>query len=119
MSFYLTDFASIGGCDSRALMELKFYAVEDHCEARTLSEFRVMEEHFDSLDDCCRSNFPQSISDCCEAGDDDCVLSGDTKFIPVSTVSKKNSSFSLHIYLNASSIPFCEEMARPNMLHQG
>ena len=78
-------------------MELKFYAVEDHCEAKALREFRVTEDRFDSLDDCCHISFPQGISDCCEAGDDDCVLSGDIKFIPVSTVSKKNSSFSLHI----------------------
>ena len=62
---------------------LKFYAVHDHCGTKAMSEFRAMEERFDSLDDCCRVKFPQSVSDCCKAGDGGCSLSGNIKYIPV------------------------------------
>jgi hypothetical protein len=67
---------------------LKFYAVDDHCDAKDMSQFRLSEERFESLDECCRAKFPQSISDCCEAGNENdglgCSLSGYVKFIPVS-----------------------------------
>ena len=69
-------------------MLLKFYAVDDHCGTKARSEFRAMEERFDSLDDCCRVKFPQSVSDCCETGDGDCSLSGSMKYIPVSSFSQ-------------------------------
>ena len=81
---YYTDFGSSGVCNKDQLMSLKFYAVDDHCGAKAMSEFRAMEERFDSLDECCRKKFPQSVSDCCEAGDNGCSLSGSLKFIPVS-----------------------------------
>ena len=80
----MTDFASSGGCNRRDLMLLKFYALDNYCAAKAMSEFRATEERFGSLDECCRSKFPQSVSDCCEAGDNGCSLSGIFKFIPVS-----------------------------------
>ena len=61
----------------------KFYAMNSHCGSKAMSEFRAMEERFDSLDDCCRAKFPHDISNCCKDGGDDCSLSGNLKFIPV------------------------------------
>ena len=64
-------------------MALKYYADIGHCNTKATSMFRALEDRFDSLDECCRAKFPQSVSDCCEAGDG-CSLSGNLKFIPVS-----------------------------------
>ena len=83
----LTDFASSSRCNRRKLMTPKFYVIDGHCDSKSMSEFRAMEERFDSLDDCCRTKFPQNISDCCKAGGNNCILSGNLKFIPVSTFS--------------------------------
>ena len=102
-------------------MLLKFYAVDDHCGTKAMSEFRAMEERFDSLDDCCRVKFPQSVSDCCETGDGGCSLSGSMKYIPVS------SFLPVFMYLSNKITPEkiiitidkLKEMARPNLLHQG
>jgi hypothetical protein len=63
-------------------MSLKYYALNDHCGSKPISKFVASEEQFDSIDECCRAKFPQSVSDCCEAGS--CTLSGNLKFIPVS-----------------------------------
>lgn len=68
-------------------MTLKFYAINGrHCSSKAMSAFRAMEERFDSLDDCCRTKFPQNVSNCCQDGDGDCSLSGNIKFIPVSAL---------------------------------
>ena len=80
-----TDFALSRGCNKQELMSLKYYANDNHCDVKAISEFRAMEERFDSLDDCCQAKFPQNISDCCEAAENGCLLSGNYKFIPVST----------------------------------
>jgi hypothetical protein len=57
-------------------MTLKFFANGDHCDKKALSQFWSFEERlFDSLDDCCRENFPQNTSECCEAGGGCCTLS--------------------------------------------
>lgn len=76
-------------------MSLKFYAVDDHCGSKAMSEFRALEERFDSLDDCCRIKFPLSVSDCCEAGEDGCLRSGHLKFIPVSTFLPRQIHFNM------------------------
>ena len=105
--YYLTDFGSSGECDRRALKVLKFYPVDGHCEAKALSEFRVMEDRFDSLDDCCRVKFPHGVSDCCETGEDNCILSGNIKFIPVSIFHTRITRrlFGLFLYLTTKYCP--------------
>jgi hypothetical protein len=81
---HCTDFGSTRTCNSRDLMALKYYADSKHCGTKTVSTFRALEDRFDSLDECCQTKFPQSVSECCEAGDTGCSLSGNIKFIPVS-----------------------------------
>lgn len=76
-------FRNEGNCNRRQLMSLKFFAVGDHCEQKALSQFKAIEDRFDSLDDCCRAKFAQNLSECCEAWDSGCALSGKLKFIPV------------------------------------
>lgn len=76
-------------------MSLKYYANDNHCDVKAISEFRAMEERFNSLEDCCRAKFPQNISDCCEAADNGCSLSGNHKFIPVSTSGICNSKIAI------------------------
>ena len=104
-------------------MSLKFYAVDDHCGSKAMSEFRALEERFDSLDDCCRIKFPLSVSDCCDAGEDGCLRSGHLKFIPVSTFLPRQIYFAMFATFNcfADYIWFFfllfKEMARSSVLH--
>ena len=67
-------------------MTLKYYAADDHCEQKALSQFRALEERFETLEDCCRAKFQSNVSECCAAGDSECSLSGNLKFIPVSSL---------------------------------
>jgi hypothetical protein len=91
---HFTDFKSSEKCNARHLMTTKFFADSDHCGKKHLSEFKVGEERFASLDDCCNAKFPQSISVCCgKEGLGGCVLSGNVKYIPVS-MSAANILFS-------------------------
>ena len=73
-------------------MELRYYADTDKCATKSLSKFQAMEDRFVSLDECCRAEFPQNISGCCEAGGDGCNLSGNLKYIPVSVFPWSKSS---------------------------
>ena len=76
-------FRNEGNCNRRHLQSLMFFAIGDHCEQKALSQFKAMEERFESLDDCCRAKFAQSLSECCDAGDGDCALSGKLELVPV------------------------------------
>ena len=101
----------------RKLTSLKFFADDNHCKAKAMSEFIAMEARFDSLDECCRIKFPQGVSDCCKAGEGDCVLSGKSRFIPVSIFFQQK----IPEYNCVSSIllpRMFAELARPNLLHQ-
>jgi len=70
-------------CNERNLETLKFFAASGHCSKKPLSEFSIWEERFDSLNDCCRTKFPETLSDCCDAKDlGSCVLSGNLRYIP-------------------------------------
>lgn len=82
-----SDFDYDSSCNERHLMTVKFFAATDHCGAKALSEFRVGEDRFDSLEECCRAKFTQSLSHCCEKmdGHRGCTLSGSLKYIPVSS----------------------------------
>ena len=74
-------------CNERHLMTNKFFAIAEsgRCNRKPLSQFRSWEDRFDSIDDCCRTRFPESFSECCSATDvGSCVLSGNLKYIPVS-----------------------------------
>ena len=82
------DFEYASNCNERHLMAVKFFAVSDHCSIKALSEFRIWEDRFDSLDECCRAKFAQSLSYCCEktGSHGSCILSGLLNYIPVSPV---------------------------------
>lgn len=106
-------------------MSLKFYAVENHCDSKAMSKFRAMEERFDSLDECCRAKFPQSIADCCSVREGECSLSGNLKFIPVSIFLSplEIDILAPHTCINiADTTPVfvltSVELARSNLLHQ-
>ena len=112
-----TDFALSRGCNKRELMSLKYYANDNICDVKAISEFRAMEERFNSLEDCCRAKFPQNISDCCEAVDNGCSLSGNHKFIPVSTSGICNPKFAIPDLMLATD--FFLDLDGSNLLHQG
>ena len=115
------DFASSSKCNRNKLMMPKFYAINGHCGSKAMSEFRAMEERFDSLDDCCRAKFPHDISNCCKDGGDDCSLSGNLKFIPVRASFLKLSGTSSFCVAHKRFFlsPFETELARSSMLRQG
>jgi hypothetical protein len=103
-------------------MALKFFADNDHCGTKSISTFKELEDRFDSLDECCQTKFPQSVSACCEAGDGGCLLSGNFKFIPVSGAL---DSYMIQA-LNSKSLKLPEpllisitELERADMFHQG
>ena len=98
-------------------MSLKYYANDNHCDVKAISEFRAMEERFDSLDDCCQAKFPQNISDCCEAAENGCLLSGNYKFIPVSTYGICHLKFASPDLILTTN--FLVELERSNLLQKG
>ena len=70
---------------STDLSALKFYPNHStsECGQKALGEFETWESRFESLDDCCRNTFPNSLSECCDvAGLGGCVLSGDINYVP-------------------------------------
>lgn len=81
---FTTDFSwDKSKCNKRLLTSLKFFASVDGCNEKPLAHFRAWEERFDSLNDCCLAKFPENVSDCCSTNAG-CILSGNTKYIPVS-----------------------------------
>lgn len=53
------------------------------CDSKPMTEFGVGESRFVTLDECCRSQFPNTLANCCESdGLEGCVLSGVATYIP-------------------------------------
>ena len=75
-------FKYAGNCNRRQLSEKKFFSTADRCKKKSLSQFRAMEERFESEYDCCREKFPQNLSNCCKIGDG-CDNSINLMYIPV------------------------------------
>lgn len=98
-------------------MELKYYSVDNHCDAKAISSFWASEDRFDSLEECCQTKFPQSVSDCCNAGENGCSLSGNHKYIPVSETHYFKLTAGWILALISFSFQFIE-LERSDMLHQ-
>ena len=111
------DFGSSNRCNRRDLMALKYYADDKQCGTKAMSVFRALEDRFDSLDECCRAKFPLAISDCCEAGDGGCALTGSFKYIPVSDSYIGLLGFNIwHAENVANTIDLSTELERSSVL---